>query len=291
MITLHSGDLRVELAPDIGGCIASFRRGADHLMRPLSSQAREQRDVLGVASFPMMPYANRIAGNRFEFEGHVFEVQSNNGAERFNVHGSGWKSVWSGERLSEHAARLTLCHSARDDPYSYEATQLLDLSPDGLSIESAITNVGPRSMPFGIGHHPWFERDADVMLTFEATHFWLEGPEGIASDRISLAPEIDFARGASLPAGWRNNCYGGWNGLAEIRYPTRRFGLKIEADPIFQHLMLYADPEKPYFCLEPQSNASCAFNRKARRDDSLGIAILAPGESLSGMLRFTPFSL
>ena len=74
--------------------------------------------------------------------------------------------------------------------------------------------------------------------------------------------------------------------------PERRAGLKIYADPIFGHLMLYADPRKPYFCLEPQSNAPCAFNRMAGRDGALfGARRLAPGESLEGTIRFLPFEL
>lgn len=35
----------------------------------------------------------------------------------------------------------------------------------------------------------------------------------------------------------------------------------MTATPELGHLQFYADPAKPYFCLEPQSMASGAFNR------------------------------
>ena len=72
--------------------------------------------------------------------------------------------------------------------------------------------------------------------------------------------------------------------------PTHRLAL-IEADPVFGHLMLYADPERPFFCLEPQSNTPCAFNRiEAGRDEGMGTIVLEPGQSVEGMIRFYPFA-
>ncbi len=52
--------------------------------------------------------------------------------------------------------------------------------------------------------------------------------------------------------------------------------------------MLYADPVKPYFCLELQTNAFCAFNR-ADQGRALGIIVLDPSQSSAGSVSFTPF--
>jgi aldose 1-epimerase len=195
-------------------------------------------------------------------------------------------------QASEAAARLVLDHKGgADDPYSYRASQVFSLSPDGLAVTMTVENSGARRMPFGFGHHPWFEREAGVTLAFRARHFWLEAPDGVAGDRIGLPPELDFAGAAPLPRGWRNNCYGGWDGHAEIRFPARGLGLRLTADPVFSHLMLYADPAKPFFCLEPQTNAACAFNKAEQDEEGLGILVLAPGESASGTIRFEPFAL
>ena len=95
MVQLQAGDLSLDLAPEIGGSIASFRKAGIDVMRPLTDAARSAKNVLGVASFPMIPYANRIDGNQFSFEGERYAVPPNNGAEPFNVHGTGWTSPWS----------------------------------------------------------------------------------------------------------------------------------------------------------------------------------------------------
>ena len=144
-------------------------------------------------------------------------------------------------------------------------------------------------MPFGFGLHPWFERDADTSLRFTASEFWLQGADGVASDPITIPPELDFSKGQALPTGWRDNNYGGWQGFAAIRHPSRGLGMDIEADPIFSNLMLYADPEMDFFCIEPQSHVPSAFNKPGRTTDPrLGTIVLKHGESMKGSVSFTP---
>jgi len=290
-IALNAGDLSVGLVPEIGGSLAYFRHRGIDLMRPLSSADLAAKNVLGVAMFPMVPYANRIAGNAFDFGGRTWRFAANNPPESFNVHGTGWHSAWSTEE-APGGVLLTLDHIASAEPYSYRATQLFAIDGAALRVTMTLTNRGPVAMPFGLGLHPWFDRDPDVSLQFRASHFFMEGPENIATERLATPPELDFAAGRPLPDSWRNNDYGGWNGTAEIRYPSRGVGLRMEADPIFGHLMLYADPARPFFCVEPQSNAPCAFNHLGTaKGETMGSFVLQPGETASGAIRFVPFDL
>ncbi|WEK49370.1 MAG: aldose 1-epimerase [Candidatus Kaistia colombiensis] len=286
MIELAAGDLTLTLAPEIGGSIAAFRKNGVDILRPLSPERAAKGDVLGVASFPMLPYANRIDDNRFTFDGVVYTFPPNNGTERLNVHGTGWHSAWAAERLSDTAVLMTLERRIAGEPFLYRATQRFELSPEGLTLTTTLENCGPVRMPFGFGQHPWFERDADVELRFNARHFWLEAPEGVAGSRITVPPELDFSNGAPLPPHWRNNNYSGWDGVAELRFPTRGVTLTIEADPIFANLMLYADPKQSFFCLEPQTNVPCAANKLEAGEEGLGLVVLAPGEGVEGVIRF-----
>jgi aldose 1-epimerase len=289
VLELTAGELSLGIVPEIGGSLAYFRYGSVDLMRPLSEAHLKSVNVLGVAMFPMVPYANRIAGNAFEFGGRTWRFEPNNPPERFNVHGTGWHSPWSAHRSAD-GVQLSLDHNKAGEVYSYRATQTFVLTTAGLHVTLTLTNTGAVAMPFGFGLHPWFMRDPDVELAFRATHFFMEGPEGVATERLATPPELDFSQSRGLPDSWRNNDYGGWDGASEIRFPSRRLGLRIEADPVFGHLMLYADPGRPYFCVEPQSNAPCAFNRPDA-GDTMGTIVLAPGETVKGTIGFLPFSL
>lgn len=285
-LRLAAGALAVDLVPGIGGSVAALRwQGAD-VLRPLSPADRSAGNVLGVAIFPMLPVANRIAGNAFRFEGKTHGVAGNNPPERFHVHGTGWHLPWTVAAASATAARLTLAHAGR--PWSYRATQDFTLSGDGLGMRLAIENTGDTRMPFGLGWHPWFPRDPGTRLRFRATRFYLEEPEGVSGDPVGLPAELDFAAGAPLPAGWRNNCYGGWDGEATITLTSRGLALHMTATPGLGHLQFYADPAKTFFCLEPQSMASGALNRSGGlADPAQGAILLGPGERAEVGLRLT----
>ena len=296
LLQLSEGGLSMALVPELGGSVAFFRKrghkGLVDLMRPLSEAARSNRDPMGVAMFPMLPYANRIANNRFDFEGRTYEFDPTIPGQRFNLHGTGWTSAWRAATATSNAAKLTLDHLAPGEPYAYSAYQRFQLLADRLRVELGIVNRGVRAMPFGFGLHPWWPRHSEVKLRFHATHFWLESPEHLTTDCISIPPELDFSQSRSLPDTWRNNCYSGWDGLAEILFPSSKVGMRIEADPRFGHLMLYCDPAQPVFCLEPQTHASGALNRLDReRAGDLGLAILRAEESIAGVVSFTAFPL
>ena len=243
MIELRAGDVAVDLVPEIGGSIAAFRLGGVDVMRSLSDADLAAGNVLGVASFPMVPYANRIAGNAFEFHGRRYTFQMNNPPEIYNVHGTGWLRPWTVTESSASAATLSLEVIEPGEAYAYRATQHYAVDAEGLTIAMTVTNASAETMPFGFGHHPWFDRDPDVTVQFAARTFHLNEPEVVIGERIALPPEVAFDPPRGLPERWRCSDYGGWEGPATVRFPGRGVGLTMTADAVFGHLMFYADPD------------------------------------------------
>jgi aldose 1-epimerase len=296
LLTLTAGDLVVELAPEIGGSVASFRMrrpdGLVNLMRSMPEEAQLNRNAGGASMFPMVPFANRIIGNRFDFEGRSYQLQPNVPAEPFAIHGTGWQSKWTVPAANKTSAELHLEHPSSGGPYAYSAFQRFHLHPDRLTVTTGVTNRGSRAMPFGFGQHPAWDRQAGVTLRFQSTHYWLGGSERVATERIAMPPELDFSEARHLPPAWRDNCYGGWDGCAEITFPQSGIGIRIEAASLFQHLMLYCDPAKPFFCVEPQTHAAGALNRIVENEESnLGLIVLKPGESAEAEISFICFPL
>jgi aldose 1-epimerase len=241
LLTLTAGDLVVDLAPEIGGSVASFRThragNVVNLMRPMSEEAKASRHPGGAAMFPMVPYANRIAGNRFDFDGHTYQFKQNVPHEPFTIHGTGWQAAWTVAAANTTSAELNLDHLASDEPYSYSAVQRFRLTPDRLVVMTGVTNRADRTMPFGF-------------------------------------------------------CYAGWDGRAEITFPHSGVGLRIDASPLFRHLMFYCDPAKTFFCVEPQTHSTGALNRLANNvKDDLGVLLLKPGESAEAEISFTQFQI
>lgn len=286
MLTLSAGPMLIGVLPEVGGSFAFARFDNIDFLRPVASEDLLKRDILGVACFPMVPYANRIAGNEFVFRGERYLFEPNLPNEPLNEHGSGWQMPWTAAEHGPAAVTMSLEFRDPENPYSYDAVQTIAVRDDGFGIAMEVVNRGRRAMPFGFGQHPSFPRDADASLAFDAADVWLLTPAHVPRERIALPPELSHRDGKLLPPVYRNNCYGGWDGKFEVRYPSRGLRVEVGADPIFRHLMLYADPAMPFFCVEPQTNATCAFNQLGGQYDGLGEIILEPGAKAVGTIDF-----
>ena len=64
MLSLGCGDLTLELLPDLGAAVATLRYQGRDVLRPTP---RGANDPFETAAFVLVPYANRIAGGRFQF--------------------------------------------------------------------------------------------------------------------------------------------------------------------------------------------------------------------------------
>lgn len=289
MVSLIAGPLSLELAPRHGGAVAAFRLetadGPFDLFRP---SAGRQADALCAGSFPMVPFANCIRDNRFDFDGRSYAVAPNMPDSRLNFHGSGWQSAWQVAASDRASAELVLADGQVDQVYRYAASQHFQLTPDGLTITMALTNRGECAMPFSFGQHPWFPRHAGIELRFAAAAMWRVDAEGQALALEPIPEGSDYCGWRVPPETYRNDCYAGWTGLAEVAWPQAGIGLVINADPVFRHLMFHVPSNgQEVVCLEPQTNAPCAFDGLGQGHDAPGVVILRPRDTVSGGMRFS----
>jgi aldose 1-epimerase len=82
-----------------------------------------------------------------------------------------------------------------------------------------------------------------------------------------------------------DNCFSGWRGSVAVEWPESGVRLDMSADPVFGHLIVFVPPGRTYFCVEPVSNCNDGMNLLARGRTDTGVAVLAPGEKLSGTIR------
>lgn len=284
LIELVSGGIRVGIVPGLGGSLAFFRRGNVDVLRPLAAAPTSPLDVLGTAMFPMLPWANRIPRNSLSFRGERLSFGPNVPGEPLHVHGTGWLRPWHLTSYDPASATIRLVVDGAGEPYHYCAEQTFSISTDRLTVGIGLTNIGNRARPFGMGLHPWFIPDAATTLQFTAERFHLEEPGHLAGDAIEIPQSLDFTNGAPAPTRWRNNDYSGWLGTAIVSQPLRNLTVRVTADPLFGHLMLFVDPKTSSLCLEPQSNATLSAGDS--NDLESNSIILEPGETVSGSIEF-----
>jgi len=289
-IHLQSGRQRLPLVPAIGGSVAAFFAegpgGRVDWLRPMPEAARAAGDVLEAACFPLFPFSNRIRRGAFAFEGRdVRMVHRYDNAE----HGHGWLSAWRVEGSCADRATLALERRASADwPFAYRATQEFLLHPGRLEMRIAIRNTGAIRMPAGMGIHPYFPRTPRTTLRAGIDAIWETDAEVLPTELVPAAPPRDPRAGLAVDQVALDNCFAGWDGRAEIDWPERKAGLSMRAAGPLGFLVVYTPPGEPYFCAEPVSNATDAFNLAAAGRGDTGMVVLAPGEEAAARVSFVP---
>ena len=288
-IALEAGDLALSLAPALGGAIAGFRRKDFHLMRPTSPEALDQGAVRLTSSYPLIPYSNRVAQARFTHEGVEHRLALNFGDHPHAIHGNAWQRPWQVLEQTSTRCRLALEHipegeSVKEWPFAYRAEQSFDLDDEGFTLTLMLKNRDTRSMPAGFGLHPFFPKRPDVRLQFAASEVYQTGPSSLPADAVVVPEAWDYRSLRALGDPQLDNCFKGWDGKARIGFEEAGIGLRIEADPVFSHLVVYVPAGRDFFAVEPVSHMNNAVNRPDAVDN--GLSNIAPGEQLTGCVRF-----
>jgi aldose 1-epimerase len=284
LITLRAGDAAVELAPEVGGSVTRYwiERGpvTREWLRPTPAGALRAGHPDRAAAFPLVPYSNRIRAGRFSFRGRSVVEPLNRPPERHAIHGHGWQARWQPTEVTAATARLEYRHPAGAWPWAYHATQRFTLTPSGLTVELGLSNQSTAPMPAGLGWHPYFPRTPRATITADVRAMWLTDEERMPTELVA-PPAAPFGRG-------RDNCFVGWNRRVTIDWPELGARLVMRATPPLDDLVVFTPARRPFFCVEPVSHVTDAFNlAEAGRSDS-GILVLEPGETLRTAVVLTP---
>ncbi|WP_312078580.1 aldose 1-epimerase [Leclercia sp.] len=223
------------------------------------------------ALFPMVPLANRVAGNRFAFQGRDITLPQSPVDERFFLHGDGWQSPWQVASLTDTECVLTL-RRQHDCGFDYQAVLRYQLREHVLRAELMLTHLGAQPMLYGLGFHPWFYFDEHSRLQFSASGYWPEGEHHLPlAWQGNIPPGIDFSTARQGSDGWLNVGYSGWNGVATILRDVMNITITAQTP----WLMLFRMSGKSFLCLEPQSHPVNAHHMAGQP----GLVVLGPGDS------------
>ncbi|MEO5697638.1 MAG: aldose 1-epimerase, partial [Burkholderiaceae bacterium] len=136
---LHAGALRLALRPDLGGCIAGFWHRNAPILR--SAEPATLNTSRGAASYPLLPYSNRLAYRKFRWKGRDYTTSANYDDSPHSVHGLGWQRPWEIVSSSALEVVLRLRHAGDADwPFAFEVSQYFALTPQTLSVQMVFTN-------------------------------------------------------------------------------------------------------------------------------------------------------
>ena len=287
-IVLTNDYLRTAIDPDQGTGLHSFQTCRDGTWLSLMPDVDDPSCDLAAASFLMVPYSNRIADGAFTFAGQNYKLQN---AANHAIHGDVRKRPWT---VAQHDIDRLVCTFDSGDyedvnwPWAFAVRAEYELNGPTLRQRLVIRNRADRPMPAGCGWHPFFNRaptaaDAAVHLKFQVTGAYPDGygnriPSGRAE---SLADHQDFRAVEPLAIdNFLDTCFHGYDGSGHIAWPASGIRVRFACSAACTHLVLYNPKGKPYFAVEPVTNANDGVNLHARGDQTSGITVLEPGQDL-----------
>ena len=280
LISMSRGCLELILAPEAGGSVARFdhvsRLGRREILRGCTGMPQ---GPLAAASFPLVPYCNRIRDGRFSFRGREIAISPNMESEPNPLHGDGWRSPWQVERATGEEAELLFRHEPGEWPWGYEARQFFHLDPSGLTVRLACRNLSDSPMPCGLGLHPYFPCTEETRLDTRVTHVWTIDEEVLPVEKVPSTGRYDLSDrlvcGQDL-----DNGFGGWGGSARMHTPGDPFAIELSSDDA-DFFQLYSPSSGGVYVAEPVTHANAALNEPEESWPELGLRVLAPGEEMS----------
>lgn len=283
---LEAHGQRLCLIPSAGGGVAAWQwlRDAEPLdiWRPWDGRTARMQ---ALASYPLLPWSNRISGGGFEHAGRFHALAPNTADDPYPIHGDGWLQPWTLSDAGGDRAQMRL-RSARfgGGPHVYEAVQTFELQAGGLRQSLEVRNTGEEALPFGLGQHPWFTRTPACRLSATVGGVWLARPDRIPTGYTDRFPEgWNLNQGVAVDRIVIDNGFGGWSGAVLIEWPERRLRLHMRSElqgpaaDARPDCLLYAPAEPPVFCFEPISHPIDA----AHLPGWPGWQVLAPGQSMA----------
>jgi len=254
-IILRAGMLEAHVHPACGARIGRFFtrldavREFDFLM-PLAESPFDQNAWPKAGCFPMLPFADKLAGNQLHWKGRTVEVAEPGGPPWF--HGWGLRSAWDLVARDGQSCELRMRFDGSTRwPWPFAARLQLALDPSGLDVLLTLSNLAHEPMPAGIGIHPYFRWPAGTVGRVQGKRVWIADMEhpGAFLPYDSAAAEEWLTGKMDDPASPPNLFFEDWNGNAHIDYPGMRLTLS-STTPGF--LTTFAPKNGAgYVCLEP----------------------------------------
>jgi len=283
IVELRHGQGECDLWPAMGGAILRWSVAGQDMLRRTTADAIAAGDPFGFASFPLVPYSNRIGNARFDWEGERYQLRRNFAPEPHALHGVGWQRAWTVAEQRTDSATLRLDHAPDSDwPWPFEAVQRVALTDDELKLTLAVTNRADRAVPLAFGHHPYFDQ-AGARLRFQAAQIWMAGADMLPTHAVAPSADYDFGREAAVAGRSVDNCYVGLVGPATIEWDERPLRLDIRSAPALSAAVVYVPKGGDAFCFEPVPHLNNALNLPGEQP---AMPVVAPGATMETSVHF-----
>lgn len=290
---LENDTLQLLINPDVGASWEGLRVRRRGEWLPLLPEPGVDGCDLPASSFLMAPYCNRIAGGRFTFDGVEHQLAD---AAKHAIHGDVRKRPFEVRDLGPQSTDLVFestRHTAVNWPWPFDLRVRYSLEGMSVTTRLELTNRGTTTMPAGFGLHPYFRRalthpGEPLLVQFHSEGVYPDAFETrVPSGPAEYGWTADYCRPRQPhPDELLDFCTAGYDGKGSIHWPVSGVKVDFHASPLFGHLVFFS-PLKPWFAMEPVTNANDGVNLLSSGDETSGVVELPAGDTLAGEITLT----
>jgi aldose 1-epimerase len=302
------------LVPDIGNFAYEFRvNGKDVLIPPDSFKSYLAKRWFGSGIPFLAPFANRINGDHYYFEGKKYLLNDSLGnilhvpPKNFPLHGlivfdPRWKVVDSGASEAQGAfvtSRLEFYKYPdlmAQFPFAHVYEVTYRLKDGKLECTTKVENVGGSPMPVHFGYHPYFRPDGpreEWTIGVGAEKHWIVDEALIPSGETE--PTESFLAGLTKSFTLGKQFID--DGFSALKRDSQGHGhiwvkgvtgkIDVVYGKEFDFAIVYAPLDNKLICIEPQTGPTNAFNL-THEGKFKGLIVLDPGKSFSATYWIVP---
>jgi aldose 1-epimerase len=297
--------MSVAIAPDLGSNMYQFRVGRFDVIHCDASLLRERAFT---GNFVLWPFPNRMTNRRYVYQGVEYSLRDIKRPEDDEVliHGLVFDQPWqhdSPKVLADSVAVTTWYDMTPDSPqfaaFPFESRLSLTytLRSNGVRVEYGVRNLGSGTMPYGFALHPYFSAPGggdNVSVTIPATTVMEADDKLLPTGRVLNVDSVmyamfDLRQPRALGCLNLDHVYTGLlpGAPCAIAYKDQALRVNVSASAEFTHIVIYAPPGTPYFCLENQTCATDAINlHHGGLQDLAHLLEVRPGDAQSGHIDY-----
>ena len=285
-VRIESGPYAAEISPAAGARLLSLthtdaQESIDCIVPWNGSDAFDSHDWPKAGAFVMLPFCNRMAPARFDWQGQTITLDNGSPSGQ-GLHGFGHRRSWQLRQSTPSSASLQLMHPAQDAdwPWTFEANLMYQLSDAGLRVELTVRNTSPGDMPLSLGWHPFLphptertEGQNECLVHAQRLHpIGLDGL-GLVEESVEQASLQTFPVQTQLAGTTVFEKYSG-----TVRVPLNAdWRLKMTSQQA-SHLLVHVPLGLRHMCVEPISALPGALKQVAGNELRLS---LGPGRARS----------
>ncbi|WP_242202360.1 aldose 1-epimerase [Aestuariivivens insulae] len=227
------------------------------------------------ASSILFPFANRVKGGVYTFEGDTYQLEANQREEHNALHGLVYNKTFSvvDGQVDVNSATLILEYNETNAsvgfPYTYHIQLKYVFSQEGLSLGVIVKNTSSKAFPFTLGWHPYFCSDnlyeSEIQMDSSQKIVLGEGNITKGVEKTNTESPLKI-KDQQLDDCWILNS-------DEVVFKTPKYHLQFNATGDNNYLQLYTPPKTNTIAIEPTTGVSDSLNNK------IGLQILQPNEA------------